>query len=105
MYGIRVNSSAVDSPNNSLIKQKGKQGHNRLGGGGGGDYKLHLQDMREGKLCPETLSSWCDSEYIMLQSLLLLFIDKFSFNIASKTFQKLQAIFFLRVMLIQRESH
>ena len=35
MYGIRVNSSAVDSPNNSLIKQKGKQGHNRLGWGGG----------------------------------------------------------------------
>ena len=36
MYGIRVNSSAVDSPNNSLIKQKRKQGHNRLGWGGGG---------------------------------------------------------------------
>ena len=34
MYGIRVNSSAVDSPNNSLIKKEGKQGHKRLGGGG-----------------------------------------------------------------------
>ena len=46
-----------------------------------------LQDMREGKLCPETLSLW--SEYIMLQSLFLLLMHE-CFNIsfiASKTFQ------------------
>ena len=45
-----------------------------------------LQDKREGKLCPETMRS---SEYIMLQSLLLLSIYECSFNIAfiaSKTF-------------------
>ena len=57
MYGIRVNSSAVDSPNNSLIKTERKTRSQKMGGGGGGDYKLHLQDMREGKLCPETLST------------------------------------------------
>ena len=47
-----------------------------------------LQDMRESKLCPQTLSPW--SEYIMLQSLLLLFKHECSFNIAfiaSRTFQ------------------
>ena len=47
-----------------------------------------LQDMREGKLCSETLSLW--SQYIMFQSLLLLHMHERSFNIAfiaSKTFQ------------------
>ena len=34
-----------------------------------------LQDMREGKLCPETLSLW--SEYIMLQSLFLLIMHEY----------------------------
>ena len=45
-----------------------------------------LQDMREGKLCPETRSLW--SEYIMLQSLFLLLMHvlNISFN-TSKTFQ------------------
>ena len=45
-----------------------------------------LKDMT--KVCPGTLSSW--SEYTMLQSLLLLFINVGSFNIAfiaSKTFE------------------
>ena len=77
MNGIRINSSAVDTPNNtSLLKKEGNQGHKRFGG----DYKLHLQDMKEGKLCPEALSLW--SEYIMLKYLLLLFVNKCSFNIA-----------------------
>ena len=44
--------------------------------------------MREGKLCPETLSLW--SEYIILESLFLLLMHECSFNIAfiaSMTFQ------------------
>ena len=67
MYGIRVNSSAVDSPNNNLIKRK----ENKVTKDLEGIISYTLQDVRGGKLCPETRSSW--SEYIMLQSLVLLY--------------------------------
>ena len=48
---------------------------------------MYIKDMREGKLCSETLSSW--PEYIMLQSLLLLFIHDCSFDIAFYCFKDL----------------
>ena len=42
MDGIRVNSSAVDSPNNSLIKTERKTRSQKMGGGGTISYTYRI---------------------------------------------------------------
>ena len=73
----------LNIPNNSHLKKNENKVALECG--------RRLSEMREGKLCSETLSLWSEDMMIM-QSLLLFFIHECTFSIAfiaSKTFQSI----------------